>query len=432
MGLRSRRIEAAYQVLVSGLQWVLFLVSSHIVFPVVVAGVYNFNGEQTAELIQRTILLMGVGTLFQFLWGHKLILAEGISGVWWSMFLILGSAGASVSQNVVLAELEGALIVSGIALLFVSVFGFLKKIIGLFSPLVTGVYLILLSIQVSGPFVTSMLGTDEGEISIKVTILSFSIAGLVYILSNSRKDFLKKYAALFGIITGWIVFTIMGLEGPVSAINRDSLFYLPKFFAWGYPQIDLGIVLIALITPMILVSNIVASVKSVAEVTGRSPSDELISRASSITGICNILAGALATVGTIPAAVCAGFIKLTNSVSRWPFLFGGALLIIVGITWPIGIFLSRIPQSIACAVSLLTFGQMLSIGLSNLKIESQNEKSLIIIGLSIISGCGFMFIPPDVYKPLPPLLQNFLSSGMLIGTCIAILMEQIFLKREKS
>ncbi|MGR6008436.1 purine/pyrimidine permease [Bacillus cereus] len=73
----------------------------------------------------------------------------------------------------------------------------------------TGTFLLLLCLQLSGVFLKGMLGITAtvSQIDAFTAIIAFSIFLFVVILSNFGKGFVKSYAVLIGLISGWILFS---------------------------------------------------------------------------------------------------------------------------------------------------------------------------------------------------------------------------------
>ena len=63
-------------------------------------------------------------------------------------------------------------------------------------------------------------------------MIAFSIFLFVIILSNFGKGFVKSYAVLIGLISGWIIFLIAGKVTIPSQVTH--FVQLPHIFAWDF------------------------------------------------------------------------------------------------------------------------------------------------------------------------------------------------------
>ena len=63
-------------------------------------------------------------------------------------------------------------------------------------------------------------------------VIAFSIFLFVIILSNFGKGFVKSYAVLIGLISGWILFLIAGKVMIPAQVTH--FVQLPQIFAWDF------------------------------------------------------------------------------------------------------------------------------------------------------------------------------------------------------
>lgn len=135
----------------SGLQWMMFMIAGAIAAPIAIADVYNLTSIETAELIQSTIIALGIAGFLQGIIGHKLPIHEGPAGLWWSIFTIYASmVGILYTSNIdALQALSGGMIISGVLFILLSAFKLIEKISNLFTPTITFIYLLLLILQLS-------------------------------------------------------------------------------------------------------------------------------------------------------------------------------------------------------------------------------------------------------------------------------------------
>jgi xanthine/uracil permease len=246
---------------VQGIQWAVFMLTNIIAVPVVIGAAFHMSPLEISTFMQRMLFVSGTATLIQVFFGHRIPVVEGPAGLWWAIFILLGTMSAPGEQGMLLQQLEMGLIIAGV---FLAILGFLpiiEKIRVLFTPIVTGVYLILLVSQLSGSFFKSMLGiTATNQLNVKITIICLIEIIIILLFSLKAKGIWKSMGPLVGIVTGWGQFHLFGLLQTGKSYEPTSWFAIPKLFSWGVPEFDVGIALTSLITSIVLISNVIASI----------------------------------------------------------------------------------------------------------------------------------------------------------------------------
>ncbi|UOQ95563.1 purine/pyrimidine permease [Halobacillus shinanisalinarum] len=413
-------------------QWFVFLLASAVALPIVIGSVFQLNFTEVAGLMQRTFFVVGITSFLQGVFGHRLPIMEGPAGIWISIFTVMAysevAAGKSYAET--LQTLEAAMIWTGIFLLFFGVFRLAHRVLFVFTPFVTGAFLFLLTVQLSGTFLKGMLGVQQQIEAILVdqTILAFLTFFVVIGLSFFGKGWLKSYAVLLGIVAGWGLYAILIGSKTADSGPAPVPFALPELWAWGMPSFNWSVIPLAFITAVILLSNIVASVVAVSHSIYGKPSYTYsqLNRGSSFLGVTHVISTMFSTVSNVSLASSSGFINLTGQKSKQPFLYASLLLVVVAFFPPIVAFISAIPAPIANAALLATFVQLMGLGLSNMMSEELNERRLTILGISFLVGIGLMFIPSEVFQGMPSIVQNLISNGLLVGTVLVIVLEQLW------
>ncbi|MBL0387120.1 purine/pyrimidine permease [Tumebacillus sp. ITR2] len=415
-------------------QWMVFLLANTIAAPIVVGAAFDLSTGDVSSLVQRMLLVSGGVTLFQLFFGHRLPLLEGAAGMWWALFLTLAAVATSGDKGAVLQQLEMGLLASGVVLVILSLLPIMARLRELFTPLVTGVYLILLVVSLTGSFFKGMLGvTRTGEIDGEVAVLSLIVILLVLILSLKGRGLWRSMGPLIGIGSGWILFAIFGLIPSNTNAEPTPWFALPKAFDWGMPAWDTGIVLTSVLTGLILISNVVASILVVARTLGVDVTADTYRRGLLGNGIGAVLSGLLSCIGPVPLSVSAGFISTTGIRSKRPFLIGATLVLVSGFFPLVGNFFATLPSEVAYAALFVPFAQMMGFGVRDLMSLIPSQRNLLVIGLSLMVGVGVMFLPPSAFASLAPWLRSVVANGLLVGLILCLLLEHvIFRETEKN
>lgn len=424
-------------------QWFIFLLANSVAMPIVIGSVFHLPLEEVASLMQRTFFIVGVSSLLQGALGHRYPIADGPAGSWVSVFVIMADMALQRGENLhdTLQIIEGGLLVTGALLFLLGVSGLFYRMLSLFTPLVTGSFLLLLAIQLSGVFLKGMLGLsgeavrmDAGTAAVAIGVFAIVIA-----LSVKGKGWLRNYAVLIGIGLGWAAYTAFGLgQGGVSGTGQAASpinppwFELPELFAWGPPHWNAGIVITGALFTLILVSNTIAAISAVSQVAPASPKatpKSIYNRGSIAGGITHFLTASFSTMGLVPLPVSAGFIQLTGEKRRSPFLAACVLLALVALFPGLVHVLALLPGPVANAALFATFVQMVGISLQSILRDPLDQRRLTILGITLVFGAGLMFQPSTAFQGLSPSVQYICGNGLLIGTMLAIALEQLWKKR---
>lgn len=411
-------------------QWFIFLLASSVALPIVIGAVFEMNFTEVAGLMQRTFFVVGLASLLQAIIGHRLPIMEGPAGIWISIFTVMAATGLqnNTSLTETLQLLQTTMIFTGIFLILFGVFRISQKILPIFTPLVTGTFFFLLTVQLSGTFLQGMLGL-QGEattIQVKETIIAFLTFLIVLGLSLFAKGWLSSYSMFIGILIGWIIFVIV--EGGAPSIGDMEMFALPEVFAFGKPVFDISVIPIAFVIAVILISNVVASVIAVDQTVGNKSKDNGVSvnRGTMVSGINHSLSGIFSSIANVPLSTSAGFIGLTGQKGKLPFIYASFLLMVVGFFPPIVAFISSIPAPIANAALMASFIQLVSLAIHNVTLKPLDNRKVTIVGIAYLIGMGTMFLPAAAFANLPSIVQNLMSNGLLVGTGLVIIMEQLW------
>ena len=83
----------------ASLQWFAFILASAIIAPLSLGVAFQLDVAETASLLQRSFFVIGITSILQVLFGHKLPIIEGPAGVWWGVFLIYGSIVVQIGDS---------------------------------------------------------------------------------------------------------------------------------------------------------------------------------------------------------------------------------------------------------------------------------------------------------------------------------------------
>ncbi|HLT54753.1 MAG TPA: purine/pyrimidine permease [Bacillota bacterium] len=416
-------------------QWFIFLLASSVAIPIVIGAIFEMNSTEVSGLMQRTFFVVGLTSFIQAFIGHRLPIVEGPAGIWISIFAVMAVTGvqSGIPLEDTLRTLETTMIFTGFFLFLFGVLKLSQKILPIFTPLVTGTFFLLLTVQLSGTFLKGMLGLQGNSLTIQLpeAAIAFFTFFVVLGLSSFARGWLSSYAVFIGIMIGWIMHIIF--IGNAEQVQPAKLFSVPEWFAFGIPAFDMSVIPMALITAIILISNLVASIVAMNQTLGVKDKNysAQVNRGTAFSGIGHGLAGMFSAIANVPLAVSSGFIALTGQHRKRPFLYAALLLTFITFFPPLIQWISSIPSPIANAALMATFVQLVGLAINNLTLQPLDSRKVTIAGISYLIGMGTMFLPAEVFAELPSIVQNVMSNGLLLGTGLVIILEQLWKEKER-
>ncbi len=413
-----------WETLLYGIQWVILIVPNNIFLPLVLAESLGFTAEMTAGFAQRTMIFLGLGTLIQLYLGHRVAVFEAVAAFWISIYMIIGFNGLALGQPLsdIIGRMHFLFILTGVFILVLTATGLAGKLSRLFTPLIMGVTLVLISIQVSGAMVAGMFASLSGD-GADPGLVGFSLALFFGVLWLSFKGGrLRPLVGLIGLGGGWLTYSLLGL--PTRPGVTLPLLVSPRPFALGMPVADWSLVPLAAFVVVIYLSNEIASINAGADVLEVRLDPHAIRRASYAGGVLHLLAAVMSSIALVPAALASGLISATGVGAKRTMAFGALLLVVLGMTGPVGSFLAAIPPAVSYSVSLSVFTRIMAMGLKNCTIAGVDERTLTITGVSVMLGAGIMFLPAGMFTRFG-FLSAILGNGLFIGVLTAILLENL-------
>lgn len=417
--------------ILASVQWFVFLVANVLTVPIVLGHSFGFSPAQIAHFTDRSLFICGLIGLLQALFGHRYAVLEGPAGMWWGVFLVLIYTAKSmhVAMATLLQQIELGLIIAALVLMGLGAMRLLGVIRALFTPVVTGTFLVLLALQISQSLVEGVLGIGyrgASRVSPEIALLSLAIMGLTMLLMFKATGILKSVAVLIGLLFGALLYSVLGLVNPPS--GQGGIVYLPSVFPFGPPTFNLGVVITCVLTALILLSNLIASVQTFAAAADVTPSDQTYDRGTLFTGLGTALSGLFGAVGLIPLSSSAGLVSLTGMASRSPFVIASAALAFLGLFPYLGNLAASLPGPVGFAVLFAVIVQLLGFGLRDFKRLTLNQRDVFVVGMPLLIGAGILFVPGSAWFSLPPLFGYILGNGLIIGILLALCMEHLIFR----
>lgn len=412
-------------VFVAGLQWLGFMFANTAVIPLSVGAAFHLSGAVLAGCVARSFVLTGAACLLQALWGHRLPLMEGQSGIWWGA--ILSIVATLASSHTSLAQAGGAigagLVITGLIVMLLGVAGVHRVLSRIFTPMVMAVLLLLLSVQLIDIFFRGMLGiSDGGAISLKLGALCVGLAMLVGVLTVAGKGVLSNFSILIGIVVGWLVYARIFGTTPVQ---DPTLATMTQWFAWGPWNLDPGIVGAVILVGLINITNTIATLRAAEMTFGQPVTSSQYRRSFLATGAVTALAGAFAAVPYAPYTSSIGFLRTTRIYDRAPFLVGAFLFTVIGLVPTLTGFFATLPVGIGDAVLFIAYLQLFGSAMQTIEGVTFTFRSIFRLAIPVLTGLAVLSLPPAAFVTLPAFWQVVLGNGMLVGILLSLLLENL-------
>lgn len=412
--------------LLAGFQWLFFMFANTVVIPISIGDAFGLDQSEIVSAIQRAFVLTGIASLLQGIFGHRLSLMEGQSGLWWGVILSL--AGTASAMNLELAAVGGSIalgaIISGLLITIFGLFGMGELLKKWFTPFVMFVFLILLANQLISIFIRGMLGLDTSDtINVKSAVFSFALATLTILVHMRGKGIVSSLNLLVGMVVGWIAAVLIFPTEAAETVTAAPFFTL---FPWGQPTLEWGIVVTVVITGLLNTTNTIATLKGAEPIFEKVVKPKEYRDSFVISGVMSTIAGLFGLVPFAPYASSLGFLQATGIKERSPFFLGSVLFILMGLVPSLSAFFSTIPRNVGSTVLFVAYIQLFGSAFKNIEGKTFNSKTIYRIGLPVLLGLAIMGLPSSAFSTLPQLIVPLFSNGLLVGIIAALFMELVF------
>ncbi|SEO82202.1 uracil-xanthine permease family protein [Aquisalimonas asiatica] len=405
-----------------GLQHVMAMFAGNVTPPIIIAGVIGATTGETVFLIQVALFVAGVCTLLQTLGagpiGARLPIVQGTSFGFMPVALPMASTFG-------LPTVLGAAFIAG--LFQIGLGAILKKIRHWFSPVVTGIVVLLIGISLMPVGLNYAAGGGDGSASDYASPANLGMALFVLVVTvivhQYGKGIFKAASVLVGLAVGYVTAIALGMV-DFSPVAEASWFALPQPFVYGM-QFELaaivGMVLIMFVVGLETIGNITAITVGGA---GRQPKGRELSGGVMADGAATSFAAIFNTLPNTAFAQNVGLVTLTGVVSRHVVTIGGLFLIALGLVPKLGGVVSAMPEPVLGGAAVVMFGMIASAGLKILQRCELDQRNLLIIAVAIGLGVGLP-ATEEIADTLPGQVGVLLKSGLVPAAIAALFLDAV-------
>ena len=407
-----------------GLQHIFAAFGGIIVVPLVISSSLGFDATMSTAVISASILAAGIATIIQ---------ARGVGRIGSRVACIMGtdftfvSPSISVGSVLGLPGIIGATILGALFEIILSYF--IKPLMKLFPPIVTGTVVCLIGLTllpVSMDWAAGGVGAaDYGSLT-NVSIAMFVMI-ITLLLNRYGKGMLSSATILIGMVVGYLICIPLG-KVDFSPVAQASFMSIPQILQYGV-TFDLKALIAFLPAYFVTTIETVGCLKAIGEVSNVDMDDKRVGSGVLADGVGSICGAAVGAFPNTSFSQNVGLIPLTKVASKHVAIMAGILLVFLGLFPKFAAIINGIPSPVLGGVGIVMFGTVAAAGIKTLSSVEINDRNLLIIATSIGLGLGVTF-RPDFLAQLPEGLQMIFSSGISTGTIVALVLN-IILREDK-
>lgn len=404
--------------LLYGLQWWVVTLPCLVIMGAIVARMHYTGLAEQIFYIQRLFGIMGLVTIVQVLWGHRLPLVVGPATI-----LLVGLV-ATVSSGI--NAVYTGIFTGGLALALLSFSGLLSRLRFLFTPRIVAVILVLIAFTLS-PTILNLIFSDGKNAAYLYFALLFVFAMILCntFLPGVWKSLTVVIGMSLGSLAYFALFGFPGLARPEPL--QEFSFFISRL------QFDPGVILSFLICFLALLINELGSIESVGHMLGAGAMAGRVKRGAGICGFANMAAGGLGVLGPVDFSLSAGVISATGCASRYTLIPAGLGLLACALLPDAILLLSAIPNPVMGALLLYLMATQLASGLGMLVSEGciKNFNDGLVVALPLMIGLIVSYTPEEIFSDLGPILRPVIANGFVMGTISVIILEHFIFRCSK-
>jgi len=411
--------------LLQGLQHV-FIMAVYFIFPVIVSHAMGGTDEQAATMIKMSMIAMGITTIVQ---------AQRLGPLGSGYLAPSGNGPAYLSATLLSAKTGGLSLVCGMTIIGGIFEALFSRIVGrlrvLFPPEVAGLVVTMVGIELIPLGIERFFGLGLGATG--ASLNDFLVALITYVcmvgLNTWGKGKLRLYPILIGMGVGYLSAFLLGVLTPANLghIATSPWISLPRFasFGWSFDA--------ALLLPF-LIATLCSSLKDIGDLTTCQKINDSEWKRSDMGSIGkgiladalgDILSGVLGGLGQTTSSSNIGLSLATGATSRRIAYATGGILCFLAFFPKLAEIFVIMPRPVMGAILVFVANFMILAGIQIITTRMLDARKIFVIGTSFIFGLS-VFLYPQAYRDIPPLLQPIFSSALSLSTISVVILNLIF------
>ncbi|MDR5672983.1 Xanthine/uracil permease [Halalkaliarchaeum sp. AArc-CO] len=381
-----------------GVQHYLTMVGANIAVPLLLAGALGMPQELWGRFIGTFFVVSGIATLAQTTFGNRYPIVQGAPfSLLAPALAVIGVAQATGHDwNGALLQLQGAIVAAAMVEVAVGYFGLVGKVREYLSPVVIAPTIALIGLALFDAPQVSTATQDWWLLGLTLVL----IVGFSQYLDAAHRAF-RLYPVVLGIVGAYLVALALSVTGHYAPgmpgyVEHGIDVWMEGGLVMAIYPLQWGTAIgfeTAFIIGMLagIAASIIESLGdyyAVARLSGSAaPSAKRINHGIGMEGLMNVFSGLMGTGGSTSYSENIGAIGLTGVASRYVVQVGAAVMLVVGFLGPFGNLIRTIPDPIVGGLYVAMFGQIVAVGLANLKhVDLESQRNLFVVGLAMFTG----------------------------------------------
>ncbi|MBO7199580.1 MAG: purine/pyrimidine permease [Alistipes sp.] len=400
----------AGQLAVYALQWFVLCIA------VVSTSVFVATGSPEDRLFfsQRLFAVMGVAGFVQVVWGHRLPLVVGPAAV------LLVGVMASLNAKADTSSIYSSIAIGGVFIALLTLGGVMRHVQRIFTPRIVVVILMLIATTLA-PTITGLVFPAHASHNEHIFGLLFAVVGsvLMVIFNRRLRGVAKSLVIPLALVVGSALYYAL-FDAPHRVASAASLrgMLLDEF------SLDWSLVVAFVICYIALAINDIGSMESLGGMLGIKDMDVRAKRGMRLTGVMNIVAGAMGVLGPVNYSMSPGVIASTGCASRYALIPATLMLLVCSLFPDVIWVLTAIPSPVIGVILLFLMGTQLAASYEMMQStrSATTFADALTIGLPIMVAMLFQLMPKGI---APEVIQPLVGNGFAMGVVMVILMEHV-------
>ncbi|HEY1010931.1 MAG TPA: solute carrier family 23 protein, partial [Daejeonella sp.] len=314
--------------IIYSLQWVVTMVYA-VVWGYAIVGIeMGFSSAELSGYMSSIVLTIGLSTLLQAWLGHRMAMVSG-PNVIPSLAIVaaITAGGKEYAQQAFFAQS-----VAGIVVIILILFGAVKLINKVWSPLILGSMVILVGLSISKQGLALLVDLGFGWQFF--TGLVLALAGTF--VAIRAKGIWGTLPPLIVIVLGYAVFMTMN-EFEWKLMQEPDPFVLPEILPYGLEMPPFDLIAIMIVVNLMAALNMFGNLTGYSGVTKHKLNDKTMNRSFLFFGTFETcLAGILGVPATVAYGENLGIVMLTRVAARSFIIVASVIFIIFAFIGPVG------------------------------------------------------------------------------------------------
>jgi xanthine permease XanP len=384
--------------------------------------------EGVANAVSLTFAISGIA-----------IILQGWPGQWLGSGYLITVAPAAVYIPISITAIKtgGMPLLAGMTM-FAGLFevGFsrvVRRFRAFFPAEISGLCIVLIGIFIGVLAVRSVFGYDASTLQATARSTELIISGgtlaLMIGLNLWGKGRVRMLCGIIGVVCGYVAAVAFGVVDPAAmrVLAGAPWFALPPWqpkLPDFRPDLFIPFVAAALTCALRGMGDISVAQK-INDRDWIRPEMTSIRNGIAANGVSTVLAGLAGGIGGNTQSSGIGMSNAAGVTSRWVAFWLGGMLVVCSFVPVVSGVLVAMPRAVIGAVFIFTSSFITVNGLQIITSRLLDARRTFIVGIAFTASLGHE-IYPALYQKAPPVLQPFVSSGLVVGLITALLLNAIF------